>query len=167
MRRVIDAVAEVVMNEKFFWFTTMSQGGMNYVEPVSPPRYLLSDADNEAIGEALRLTIAGSRKVSAAEFVKFFNSGHIQQLTEERNKAAMQKYGYKTKRALYKNMLCCWISVFDGKIEIKPTHHKSLDGYSGISNDGPEIQYLPTTCTDAELGAALREGFTRCTSAIG
>lgn len=167
MKKNIDAVAEVAMNENFFVFTTMSQGGMNYAEPSVDPQYLSLDVDDAALGCALRLALSQSKKISGKEFVELFNSRKIHDLGLTREKATMQKYGYKTKRALYKNMLCCWISVFDGKIQIKPTHHKSLDSYSGISNDGPEIQLLSITVSDAELGAALREGFKRCTSAVG
>lgn len=167
MRRNIDKRATAYLNEKFFEVVVISQGMLDYAEPSMAPYYLSPDTDDAPLGMTLRLALSSSKKVTAEEFQKIFHSGVVQRLAEERNKAAMQKYGYKTKRAFYKNMRCCWISVFDGKIEIKPTHHKSLDGYSGISNDGPEIQHLPTTCTDAELGAALREGFKRCTSAMG
>lgn len=157
----------VFFNGSFFWLHTQAVGMIAVGDPLVEPQYLAADANDAALGVTLRECLQKSRYIEMVEFQKMFKAGVFNQLDEERTKTAMQKYGYKTKRAFYKNMLCCWISVFDGKIEIKPTHHKSLDGYSGISNDGPEIQHLAVTCTDAELGAALREGFKRCTSAIG
>ena len=63
-------------------------------------------------------------------------------------------------------MDCCWIKLQDGIVEIQPTHHKKLDSYSGISNDGPEIQHLSEGISDADFGAAIKEGFSRCTSAV-
>jgi CDI immunity protein len=161
----IDAVANASWNGQFYLLTTMSQGMLDYGEPSVPPYFLPPDVDDKTLGATLRQALSGSKKVGVEEFQKIFHSGIIQERGKAREAEAMEKYGYKTKRALYKNMLCCWISVFDGNIEIKPTHHKVLDAYSGLSNDGPEIQHLAVTCSDAELGAALREGFKRCTSA--
>ncbi len=158
--------ASVFWNEKFIRISTQAIGMIIVGDPLVEPQYLAHDVDDVMLGTTLRQCLQKSRQIEMTDFQKMFKAGVFNQLDEERSQAAMQKYGYKTKRALYKNMLCCWISVFDGKIEIKPTHHKALDAYSGISNDGPEIQHLPVTCSDAELGAALREGFKHCTSAV-
>ena len=164
--KTLDACAEAVFNHDFFEITTMSQGMLEYAEPDAPPHYLPPDVDDARLGHTLRLALGASKRASVEEFQKIFHSGVIQQLGKERTAWAMKQYGYKSKRAMYKNMDCCWISVFEGVIEIKPTHHKSMDSYSGISNDGPEILHIPETASDAELGAALREGFTRCTSSV-
>lgn len=164
--RKLDAAANVCLNELFFEIVTMSQGMLQYGEPSAPLHYLPADTNDTTLGVTLRIALSASKRVGVEEFQKIFHSGIVQERGKAREAEAMQKYGYKTKRALYKNMMCCWVSVFDGKIEIKLTHHKALDAYSGISNDGPEIQHLPVTCSDAELGAALREGFKRCTSAV-
>jgi hypothetical protein len=117
------------------------------------------------LGVTLRQCLQKSRHIEMTDFQKMFKAGVFNQLDEERNQAAMQKYGYKTKRALYKNMMCCWVSIFDGKIEIAPSHHKSLDSYTA-TKDGPEPLVLDALISDAELGAALSEGFKRCTSAV-
>lgn len=162
----IDARATVFFNQDFFYLCTMSQGMLAYAEPSAPPYYLPPDVDDATLGRTLRAALAASKLVSVDEFQKIFHSGVVQRVGEEHDALAMKQYGYKTKRAMYRKMNCCWLSVSGGQIEIKPTHHKSTDGYSGISNDGPEILHLPISITDAELGAALREGFSRCTSAI-
>jgi len=163
----IYARAEVGFNSDYFDVTSVSIGMLNYSEPSVAPQYLPPHVDDATLGASLRRALAASKRVSVEEFQKIFASGIVQKLGKEREQDVMQKYGYKSRRALYKNMMCCWISVFDGLLEIKPTHHKSMDSYSGISNDGPEIIRLPLTVSDAELGAALREGFKRCTSAVG
>ena len=152
-------------NGSFFWLHTQAVGMIAVGDSLVEPVYLAPDVDDVVLGAMLRQCLQKSRHIEMPDFQRMFKAGVFNQLDEERNQAAMQKYGYKTKRALYKNMLCCWISLVDGRIEIKPTNHKTLDAYSGISNDGPEIQHLAVTCSDAELGAALREGFKRCTSA--
>ena len=58
------------------------------------------------------------------------------------------------------------LTLQDGKIKIQPTHHKSLEHYTGISNDGPEIQYVPEDISDAALGVAVMEGLRRCISSV-
>lgn len=162
----IDARATAYFNQDYFALCTMSQGMLDYAEPDAAPHYLPPDIDDATLGRTLRIALAASKRVSVEEFQKIFHSGVVQQLGKDREAWAMKQYGYKTKRAMYRKMNCCWISLVDGVIEVKPTHHKSADSYSGISNDGPEILHIPDSVADAELGAALREGFSRCTSAV-
>ncbi len=139
---------------------------LHYPELDAPAQYLAPDVDDTALGNALRNALAASKRVSIEEFQKIFTSGAIQKLGEERTAYVMKQYGYKARRALYKNMMCCWITQVADEIVITPTHHKTIDTYSGISIDGPEIQRLKLDASDAELGAALREGFSRCTSSF-
>ncbi len=114
----------------------------------------------------MRLALSKSKRVTTAEFQEIFKSGLVQKISKERDAAIMQRYGYKTRKSLLRKMACCWITADDEKIEIKPTHHKNIDGYSGISNDGPEIIFVAANISDEQLGVALREGFSRCTSAV-
>ncbi|QIE17498.1 contact-dependent growth inhibition system immunity protein [Xanthomonas oryzae] len=80
----------------------------------------------------------------------------------------MKNYGYKTKKAMLRSMDSCSVSalVESEEIKIQPMHQKSLDGYTARKDTGPFPLFVPNTATDAELGAALREGFKRCTSSI-
>ncbi|WP_459204131.1 contact-dependent growth inhibition system immunity protein (plasmid) [Ralstonia pseudosolanacearum] len=162
----INAVANAYFNGHFFYICTMSQGVLDYVDPDVAPHYLELGANDAELGEALRSALRESRCVSVEDFQGLFKSGAIQSAEQERAVWAMARYGYKTKRAMYKNMKCCWIKFQDEVIEIKPTFHKSMDCYTGLSSGGPEIIHLRDAVSDAELGAALREGFTRCTVAL-
>lgn len=166
MTSQILARAEVGFNGDFFDVISISIGMVNYPEPSAKAHYLAPDVDDDKLGGVLRLALADSKRTSAAEFQKIFASGEIQKLADERTKYAMQRYGYKSKKAMFKEMMCCWVSVLEDQIKIQPTHHKSIDGYSGISQEGSEILSLSVNATDADLGAALRDGFKRCTSAV-
>lgn len=154
--------ASVFYNENFFRMAPQVIGMIFVGDPLVEPEYLAPDADDAILGATLRQCLQLSRHIEMSEFQKMFKAGVFNQLDEARNQAAMQKYGYKTKRALYKNMRCCWISRFDEKIEVAPSHQKSLDSYTA-NKDGPEPLILDASASDAELGAALREGFNRCT----
>lgn len=144
----------------------MSQGILDYVDPDVAPHYLESGVNDAELGEALRSALRESKCVSAEDFQNLFKSGVIQNAERERVEWAMARYGYKTKRAMYKDMRCCWIKFQGGVVEIKPTFHKSMDCYTGLSNGGPGIIHVRDAVSDAELGAALREGFGRCAGAI-
>ncbi|WP_197388766.1 contact-dependent growth inhibition system immunity protein [Ralstonia pseudosolanacearum] len=162
----IAAVANAYFNGNFFYICTMSQGVLDYVDPDAAPHYLEPGANDAEIGEALRSALRESKCVSTENFQSLFKSGVIQNAEQERSAGVMARYGYKTKRAMYKNMRCCWIKLQGGVIEIKPTFHKSMDSYAGLSSGGPEIIHLRDAVSDVELGAALREGFARCTGAL-
>jgi hypothetical protein len=160
----INGIASVYFNGDFFQIWTMSRAGLRYADPDVEPFYLEPDVDNQVLGNTLRIALSKSKEIVGIKFMEIFKSGRVQEKDKEENKKLMKQYGYKTKRALYKNMDKCSISVFEGNIEIQPTHHDSLDGYSANQNKGPFALLIPETATDEELGAAVREGFTRCTS---
>jgi hypothetical protein len=158
--------ATVYFNGNLYQFITMSQGMLDFAEPDVSPQILMPTATAAELGSALRLALSRSRNVSVPELQEILKSGIVQKNAKERQALLMQQYGYKNRKAMMRKMACCWITANSGNIEIKPTHHKNIDGYSGISNDGPEILYVDTNSSDAELGAALMEGFARCTSAV-
>ncbi|WP_459204130.1 contact-dependent growth inhibition system immunity protein (plasmid) [Ralstonia pseudosolanacearum] len=160
------AAVTVDFNGDFYRIITMSRGMMSYAEPGAEPSYLDPHVDDDLLGRALREALAKSRQVSVEDFQKIFQSGVVQKLGKEREALAMEKYGYRTRRAMLKKMDTCSVSVVENQIEIQPTHQKSLDGWTVTKDEGPFPLYVPGTATDIELGAALREGFKRCTSAI-
>jgi hypothetical protein len=163
--KTIDAGAGIYLNENFYLIQTMSQGMLGYAEPSASPFFLSTEIDDDTLGATLRMALSASKKVSVPEFQEMFKSGVIQKVAKEREVETMKRYGYKTKRAMYKNMNKCSVDVVDEQIKIQPTHRKSLDSYTATQS-GPEPLYLSTSSSDQELGAALREGFKRCTSAV-
>ncbi|MGE4399440.1 MAG: contact-dependent growth inhibition system immunity protein [Campylobacterales bacterium] len=158
----------MLLNQDFFDISTMSWGGLTYGDPDVEPFYLPPDIDNTTLGSTVREALRRSKKISTEEFMKLYKSGIVQQKGKEQEKAIMKKYGYKTKKAMWQMMDSCNVTAYDdGQIEIKPLHQNSLTGYSGISNDGPEIINISSSVSDEELGAAIRKGFKWCTSIYG
>lgn len=160
------ARSAVFFNGDFFCIVTQSTGMLAYAEPDAPPRYLPPDVDDATIGKTLRIALVASKQIEPAEFQKIWKSGIIDQNDAARDTFAMQHYGYKSRRAMYKNMDNCLVSASDGMIEISPSHHHGIDGYSADKRIGPFPLSVSDTVTDAELGAAIREGFKRCTSSV-
>lgn len=78
-------------------------------------------------------------------------------------KALMERYNYKTKRALFKDMENCQIAVKDGTMKIVPLRHTKLEQWEGFGpNDAGAVE-ISADSSSAEIGAALRLAFARCT----
>lgn len=78
-------------------------------------------------------------------------------------KNLMTSYGYKTKRALFKDLQNCGIESKNGLIKITPMRREGAEGWEGLGKGMEGIVEIPATSTPAEIGAALRLAFTRCT----
>ena len=77
-----------------------------------------------------------------------------------------KRYGYKNKKSIYKDMSFLSLEQDASFIIIAPLHQDSLGGYSGISlpdNSALEFKY-DKSISDEELGKAIRQALTYCTS---
>ncbi|QJQ02436.1 contact-dependent growth inhibition system immunity protein [Herbaspirillum rubrisubalbicans] len=157
------ARANVGFNGDFFEVISISSGMIDFPEPTSEVRYL-PDVTNEILGEAVVLALIESKHVSPAVFQEILASGKIQRISEERSKYTLKRYGYKSKKAMLKNMAFCLITVNGGEFMIQPTHHRLIDSFSGLPRE--EVLSVSLNASNAELGVAIREGIKRCTSAL-
>lgn len=90
------------------------------------------------------------------------NERTTKNLEEEMKK----RYGYKNKKSIYKDMSFLSLEQDASFIIIAPLHQDSLGGYSGISlpdNSPLEFKY-DKSISDEELGKAIRQALTYCTS---
>jgi hypothetical protein len=158
------ANASVLCNEDFFKVITISQGMLNYADPDVAPRLLAPDAADEPLGHAVRRALADSKRIGLSEFQALLKSKAVQNASKEHEAALMSQHGYKSRRAMFINMKCCDVAVYDDRIEIQPQHHNSIDGFSATKQDQAKILSLAIDATDAELGATLKQAFLRCTS---
>lgn len=149
-------------NGDFIEIVTYSGLGMVGLDPEGA-RYLLPpDASNEAQGQALRDALAKSRQLTLDEYRKFFEIEKRKLSSATRAKDLMSRYGYKTRHALFKNMINCGVEMQEGVITIRPSFHEKLEGWSGDGIAESDRVKLPDDCTDAELGHGLRLAFSRC-----
>lgn len=164
-----------VMNEPplVFWASAENNGDFILVEtysgyrscaydPEGKQHFLLPDSDDETLGAALHAALAKSRRMTLDEVRVFFDRDGLQQRYDAWVKNLMSRYGYKTRRALFKNMKSCGVELQDGVITIRPSNHERLEGWSGDGIAEEDRVKLPADCSDAELGAGLRLAFSRC-----
>jgi len=158
--------ANIEFNGIFFLFITMSRGMLRYCDPDVEPIYVPSDASNDLLGKSVRLSLSRSKQVELKEFQEIFKSGLILATAKEREKYTMKKYGYRTKKELYRNSDTCSVSAFDGYIEIQPTHQNSLEEWTVKADMNLNPLKVADSASDEELGAELRRAFTMCTSSV-
>jgi len=129
--------------------------GKNFDLPVS--------VSDEELGRALLDTLASSR---------FLDVGGVYALNVEAQAnyeawvaKKMALHGYKSRRALFKNMKTCTIESQDGEITIVPWHHDKLEGWSGRGIMPDDYVRISAERPPAEIGAALKLAFSRCRGA--
>ncbi|WP_244657538.1 contact-dependent growth inhibition system immunity protein [Pseudomonas syringae] len=77
----------------------------------------------------------------------------------------LERYSYKNKRALFKDMKKCSIESKGGQITIRPGHHEKLEAWAWSGKGLSESDYviIPSGSSPSDVGAALRLAFSRCT----
>lgn len=75
----------------------------------------------------------------------------------------MGRLGYKTKRAMLKDMKQCVIELFKSTMAIKPSHHEKLEAWSGKGITESDYVVISGNSSPAEVGASLRLAISHCT----
>ncbi|HQS84959.1 MAG TPA: contact-dependent growth inhibition system immunity protein [Alphaproteobacteria bacterium] len=132
----------------------------NMADP-SAPEYLLEvDSSDEIIGKNIIEALKNSRPLSLEEHRN--TAKNLAESYKTWIQKMMEKYGYKTKRALFKSMKSCSILYQDDFLTIKPSKHVTLEGWSGDGFNEEDYVKIPEESSFSEIGAALRLAFTRC-----
>jgi len=153
--------ASAYINEKFILIITRhgcAGGGYDYNSPIYffPP----NTEDDESLGLALLASIQSSRPISLEEFPKVSaikNGNQYDVFFAE----VMDRFKYKTKHALFKNMKLVFISGIDENIKLSPSRHLKLQEWEGLGDESKYIIF-PYSVSAPEAGAALRLAFEHC-----
>lgn len=150
-------------NGDFLCIETYSGLGRAGYDPEGAHHFLAPDASAEAVGVALLDALNRSRQLTLKEYGVFFDFEKSKQQYASWVSALMARYGYKTRRALFKNMKDCFVELKNGKLTIQPSHHEKIEAWSGDGITEDDYVVIPADSTAAEIGAALRLAFSRCT----
>jgi hypothetical protein len=134
------------------------------VDPKAEEYLLPIDETDEEIGMSILRSLPQSRFLSLEEMT--FLSINCQKDYESWIEKLKNIYGYKTKKALFKNMMSCDVELNNGVLTFVPTHHDRLEGWGRSEGQFTEEDdvVIPENSTPAEVGAALRLAFSRCTT---
>ncbi|RKT25634.1 uncharacterized protein DUF1436 [Paraburkholderia sp. RAU2J] len=156
--------ASAYENRDFVQVETQSgyRGGLP--DPLGKRIQISNPATDEALGRAVLDALAASRFLHPNEHREFFDiRGRVVPQYEGWVKSVTDAYGYKTRRALFKDMKSCGIEEQDGVITMRPTHHEKLEAWSGLGIAEDSFVRVRADCDSTEIGAALRFAFSRCT----
>lgn len=167
--------AEALRNADLVSIETRSGYRSNRADPKGAQHLLSPDASDEVLGTALLDSLEHSRFVVSApqegvwihpeaEFDSdLYDFKKSAARYEVWKKSLMDRYGYKTHQALFKGMKSCSVERRAGLMKITPMHHEQLEAWGRTKGDGIDDVVLPAKSAPAEIGAALRLAFSRCT----
>lgn len=166
--------ASAFCNGDFICVKTYSGYNGGRGDPKGKQHLLAPDASDESLGLAVLDAMAHSRFVLGVprpgsvyppdlEFdMDLYDYKKVAERYAAWTKALMERYGYRTRRALFKDMKNCSIESRNGVITIGPSNHEKLEAWGREKDDGIEDVVIPADSTPAEIGAALRLAFSRC-----
>lgn len=156
----------VIVNNEFLLVTSIIRGMIGMTDPDQDFVFNKVDITDSYFGKLVKEKFDESREVSLQEFQAIFNSEKMKGLQKRLEEEMKKRYGYKNKKSIYKDMSSLSLEQDDLYITISPLHQDSLDGSTGISlpdNSPLEFKY-DKNISDEELGKAVREALTYCTS---
>jgi len=149
-----------------FYIASSSSGYRSCVrDPLGFEGHLAPTATDEELGKVLLEAVAQSRFLrpeQREEFDQLFNPMRIAASYETWVDSLLERYKYKTKRDLFRNMALCNITVIANEVEIFPMRHEKLESWAGLKGEGIEGIVLPLGSSHELLGKALRIAFDRC-----
>ena len=156
----------VIVNNEFLLVTSIIRGMIGMTDPDQDFVFNKVDITDSYFGKLVKEKLDESREVSLQEFQAIFNSEKMKGLQKRLEEEMKKRYGYKNKKSIYKDMSSLSLEQDDLYITISPLHQDSLDGSTGISlpdNSPLEFKY-DKSISDEELGKAIRQALTYCTS---
>ena len=156
----------IEVNCDFILVTSLITGMLSMVNPDQDFIFNEVDISDLDLGRLIKEKLNESKEISFEEFQAIFNSEKMKGLQKNLEEEMKKHYGYKNKKSIYKDMSSLSLEQDDLCITISPLHQDSLDGSTGISlpdNSPLEFKY-DKNISDEELGKAIRQALTYCTS---
>ena len=156
----------IEVNCDFILVTSLITGMLSMVNPDQDFIFNEVDISDLDLGRLIKEKLNESKEISFEEFQAIFHSAKMKGLKKRLEEEMKKRYGYKNKKSIYKDMSSLSLEQDDLCITISPLHQDSLDGSTGISlpdNSALEFKY-DKNISDEELGKAIRQALTYCTS---
>ena len=154
--------ASLYKNQDFIHVGTYSGHGITTSDPDGVQKLLPIDVSDEELGQVTLLALAKSRILDVNELGPLINRDNVKKRYDASVADLMAKYNYKTKRALFKNMMRCSVEISNGRLTISPSCHEKLEAWSGKGLTENDDVILPVNSTTEEIGAGVRLAFNRC-----
>ena len=147
-------------NERALIIQTWSGFGRYAPDHLYPPHILPLDTDNGTLGTTVLQALANSRTLdNEAERIDFLKQESFKLRYEDWVANLCGNLGYKTRRALFKNMMSVDIWLHNGCLKISPSRHVKLEAWDAIDADNV---ILSLDNSPEEIGAGLKLALSRC-----
>ena len=147
-------------NERALIIQTWSGFGRYAPDHLYLPHILPLDTDNETLGTTVLQALANSRTLdNEAERIDFLKQENFKPRYEDWVAKLCGNLGYKTRRALFKNMMSGDIWLHNGCLKISPSRHVKLEAWDAIDADDV---ILSLDNSPEEIGAGLKLALSRC-----
>ena len=147
-------------NERALIIQTWSGFGRYAPDHLYPPHILPLDTDNGTLGTTVLQALANSRTLdNEAEHIDFLKQESFKPRYEDWVANLCGNLGYKTRRALFKNMMSVDIWLHNGCLKISPSRHVKLEAWDAIDADNV---ILSLDNSPEEIGAGLKLALSRC-----
>ena len=147
-------------NERALIIQTWSGFGRYAPDHLYPPHILPLDTDNGTLGTTVLQALANSRTLdNEAERIDFLKQESFKPRYEDWIANLCENLGYKTRRALFKNMMSVDIWLHNGCLKISPSRHVKLEAWDAIDADNV---ILSLDNSPEEIGAGLKLALSRC-----
>lgn len=134
-------------------------------DPKGYEEHLQATATDEEVGGAVVKAVAHSRFVrpdDAEEFEQLHSPTRIAADYASWVTSLLERHRYKTRRALFKNMDLCGVTVTGEEMEFTPMRHEKLEGWVGLELNRHESVLIPANSSFGDIGGALRLALSRC-----
>ena len=156
--------AVAYFNQDLICLQTYSGFRMMAIDPDVKELLLPTDVSDLELGQAALLALSESRQIAQSEIADYFDNTKTNDTYNKWVNRLIEKYKYKTKRALFKNMKHCMIEIRGEYLTIMLTCHEKLQAWSGHGLTKNDDVVLPIDSSAEKIGAGLRLAFSRCRS---
>jgi hypothetical protein len=148
--------AAIYANDESICVQTCSGLRRSVADPQGTLVFMAWPPSHEELGDALKTALLRSRTLAPEQLSELFDVNEIKARYESWVATYMQRFGYASRRALFKDMKHCPVEFADGVIKISATTHDESEGWSGRGID-VDLAATPEAASAPELGeAALR-----------
>lgn len=167
--------ADAGANKDFIYIKTHSGYRSSRADPLGVEHYTSLEITDQNLGALVLDALAHSRFVlpeprkdvwvhpEATFDMDLYDHNLTNQRYDQWVNSTLERYGYKAKRVLFKDMKKCNIESKMGQIIIRPSFHEKLELWSSKGLSESDNIIIPSGSSPSDVGAALRLAFSRCT----
>ena len=153
--------ASVYEHPKFILVETCSGYRSSWADPEGKKIYLSPDAQNSEIGDGLIGALSASR-VFTLENRPIIVRETFAEWYEDWVADVMRRYGFKTRRSLFKPLKSIGVNQYHGQVRLRPSWHERLECWSGFRGCEETYIHLPYPNDPEVIGQAVRLALSRC-----